>query len=386
MTPIHTVDARSEEASLRGLLAKLGEEAGEFRFRVAPNPCVGAAILSEGKVIARGFHERWGMPHAEIQALAAADKTGIPRDRWDILVITLEPCSSDGKTGPCVDAILAAGVKRVVVGCLDPDPRHRGRGIELLEEAGVEAQVLRNSAPLEEVAPHFLRWNEVERRRRPRPWTLAKWAQTRTGQLTPPPDVGDGRWISGPEALSEVQVMRGRVDAIVTGVGTVLADDPRLTVRPPGERAKPPLRVVLDSELRTREDARLFQPPGEEEAGGQVHILCRAGAAPQRHRALQSAGAEVHSLRPNSRGHVSLRGVQEWLWEKGVRRVLLEAGPTLLEAYFGAGFVDQVAVYTGNVNGGRGASMAHVLKPERLLQQAHREAGADGILEAFYKP
>lgn len=374
-----------DEADLRSLLGELGREARAFRFRAAPNPCVGAAVLAGEQVVGRGFHEGWGGAHAEVQALRAAAQSGTPPEEWDALVVTLEPCSSRGKTEPCTRAILESGIPRVVVGALDPDPRHRGRGLELLVEAGVEVEVLRHSAPLEEVTPHFLRWTHPDRLRRPRPWTLAKWAQTRTGQLTPPADVGDGRWISGPTSLSEVQVMRGRVDAIVTGVGTVLADDPRLTVRSPGDRNAPPMRVVLDTTLRTPPDARLFAAPGEDEAGGSVHVLCRAGAPAKRHRDLEAAGAEIHPLRPGDTGHLSLRAAQEWAWDRGIRRQLLEAGPTLLEAFFERGFIDQLSVYTGNVNGGRGPSLAERLAPHNLEDPAHRESGEDAILEAFVR-
>ena len=384
MSPINTLDTL-DEASLRSLLAELGEEARKFRFRVAPNPCVGAALVSGERVVARGFHERFGGRHAEMQALAGARALGDPAGRFDTLICTLEPCSTQGKTAACTAALLEAGVRRVVVGALDPDPRHRGKGLELMMEMGVEVDVLATGSPLEVVSPHFLRWNAVERVRRPRPWTLAKWAQTRTGQLSPPLDVGEGRWISGPESLAEVQELRGNVDAILTGLGTVLADDPRLTVRPPGDRTSPPLRIVLDSELRISPNARLFAEPADDEAGGDVWILCRAGAPAKRHRELEAAGAHVVSLRPSGEGQVLLRGALEHLWGLGVQRLLVEAGTTLLTGLFEAGFIDQVTVYTGSVNGGRGDSMAERLRPEHLLEPAHREVGEDGVVEAFYK-
>ena len=193
--------AALDESRLRSLLDELAREANTHRFRVAPNPCVGAALLAGRKVVAKGFHERWGGPHAEIQAMAAARAAG---EKFDTLVCTLEPCSTHGKTPPCTGALLEAGVRRVVVGALDPNPGHRGKGLELLSQMGVEVELISGGSPLEVVAPHFLRWAAVERQRRPRPWVLAKWAQTRTGQLSPPKDVGDGRWISGSESRAEV--------------------------------------------------------------------------------------------------------------------------------------------------------------------------------------
>lgn len=374
------------ETYLRELLTELGEAARRHRFEVAPNPAVGAAVLSQGQVLARGYHEFWGGPHAEVNAFEAAARSGAPASSWDTLVVTLEPCSSAGKTPACVEAIRGTGVRRVVVGALDPDPRHRGAGLNLLREAGVEVELVPNAAPLERVAPHFLRWVDVDRVRRPRPWTIAKWAQTRSGQLSPPTNIGAGRWISGPDSLREVHVLRGRVDAIVTGVTTVLADDPRFSVRPPGDPTRPPLRVILDSYLRTPPNGRLFEQPGAGEGAGPIHVLCQGGANAARHVAITEAGAEVMGLHANEEDHVALRDVQEWLWNRGVRRVLLEAGPQLLSRYFGAGFVDQIRVYTGNVFGGRGESLAPWLATAKLEERADREVGPDSVFEAFLPP
>jgi diaminohydroxyphosphoribosylaminopyrimidine deaminase/5-amino-6-(5-phosphoribosylamino)uracil reductase len=256
----------------------------------------------------------------------------------------------------------------------------------MLQEQGIKVELWEGLAPLAAVAPHFLAWNAQERLRRPRPWTIAKWAQTRTGQLVPPQGVGGGRWISGPEALQEVQVLRGRVDAIVTGVGTVLVDDPRLTVRPPGDPSRPPLRIVLDSRLRTPPDARILRPPAAGEAGGPVHVLCVAGTDPIRHRALLDAGAEVHELHVATDDGVNLRDVQAFLWDRGVRRALLEAGPRLLSHYLSAQFVDQMRVYTGAVNGGQGPSMGEWLQRLKLEGRLDREWGTDAVLEAFVAP
>lgn len=381
----HGIARTASESELRKLLLELGRAATRFRFEVAPNPCVGAAVLSDGEVLARGFHEVWGEAHAEVQALDEAERTGVPRERWDTLVVTLEPCASHGKTPPCIDRILASGIPRVVVGALDPDPRHQGAGLRLLQAAGVEVALLEGAAPLARVAPHFLAWLDNERVRRPRPWTIAKWAQTRTGQLVPPQGVGGGRWISGPESLREVQILRGRVDAIVTGIGTVLADDPRFTVRPPGNLGRPPRRVVLDSHLRTPPGATLLKPPGAGEAGGPVDILCIGGTAPERRRALEAAGARVHAFHVATDDGVNLRDVESWLWEQGLRRVLLEAGPRLLTHVLKSGFVDQVRVYTGVVNGGQGPSMGEWLGKLKFHERIDREWGTDAVLEGFLR-
>lgn len=374
------------ETEIASLFRELARDARAFRFEVAPNPCVGAAVLARGRVIARGFHEVWGGPHAEVNALRAAALTDVPPDEWDTLVCTLEPCSSTGKTPPCVELLRASPIPRILVGELDPDRRHQGSGLRLLQESGKKVELWEGFAPLKDLAPQFLAWNEVDRLRRPRPWTIAKWAQTRTGQLVPPQGVGGGRWISGPEALREVQTLRGRVDAIVTGVGTILDDDPRFTVRPPGDLSKPPLRVVLDSRLRTPPTATILRPPGPNEAGGPVHVLCVAGTDPIRHGALMGAGAHVHELHVATDDGVDLRDVQTWLWERGLRRVLVEAGPRLLTHFLQAGFVDQVRIYTGAVNGGTGPSMAEWLQKLNFEQRIDRELAVDAVLEAFVVP
>ncbi len=382
-TMIRASAAILEERELATLLRELGLAAGEFRFEVAPNPCVGAAVIANGAVIARGFHQVWGGPHAEVRALEAAQASGVPASQWSTLVVTLEPCSSQGKTPPCVDAIRASGIRHVVIGSLDPDPRHRGAAIHALREAGIDVQLVEHASPLSTVAPHFLTWTDSDRLRRPVPWTIAKWAQTRTGQLMPPLEVGGGRWISGPESLREVQLLRGRVDAIVSGVGTVLADNPRFTVRPPGDPSRPPHRVILDSWLRTPTDAALFLPAGPGEGAGPVHVLCMGGADPTRHRALLDAGAQVHAFHVATDDGVSLRDAQNWMWDLGIRRVLLEAGPRLLTHYLQSGFVDQVRVYSATVNGGRGPSMAAELANLRLKGRLDREWGDDAVLEGF---
>ena len=384
-TMIRSIAESLDEVRLTRLLEELGAAARAFRFEVAPNPCVGCALLAGGEVVARGYHEVYGERHAEIQALDTALQSTSTHGAPDTLVVTLEPCSSHGKTPPCVDRIIASGIRHVVVGALDPDRRHRGEGLRILREAGLDVVLLDGASPLAKIAPHFLAWTDPDRMRRARPWTIAKWAQTRTGQLAPPLEVGGGRWISAPEALREVQTLRGRVDAIVTGVGTVLSDNPRLTVREPGDWNRPPLRIVLDSRLRTPPDANLFRAPGEHEGAGAVHILCVGGADATRHGALVAAGASVHELHVATDDGVSLRDAQAWMWERGLRRVMVEAGPRLLSHYLESGFVDQVRIYTGAVNGGRGPSMADWLTRLKLSERIDRERGTDAVIDAFLR-
>lgn len=382
MATTHQGLTEADLASLGTLLGDLGRAARERRFEVAPNPCVGAAVLAGGREVARGFHERWGGGHAEARALAAAAESDVPAERWDTMVVTLEPCSSRGKTPSCVEAIGATGIRRLVVGAVDPDVRHRGADLKLLEQAGVEVIVLEGAAPLEEICPQFLAWAGPDRLRRPHPWTIAKWAQTRSGHLVPPANADDNRWISCTASRDEVLELRGSVDAVVSGVGTVLMDDPRFTVRPPGDTQMRPLRVVLDSYLRTPPDyALLAQELGP--GVGPVHILCQGGADVGRWHALEAAGAVVTGLPAGETDHVSLLDVQAWLWEQGARRVLLEAGPTLLSRYLKRDLVDQVRIYTGEAIGGEGVTMAAWMSSARFAERLDRECDCDSVLEAF---
>ncbi|MBJ21591.1 MAG: riboflavin biosynthesis protein RibD [Deltaproteobacteria bacterium] len=382
MTVIQRQTNALEPTVIGPLLEELRKECQEHRFSVAPNPCVGAAIISGDRVVARGFHERWGSAHAEVNAMNAARAAGVDEAEWDAIIVTLEPCSSEGKTPPCLQAILDAGIPRVGIGAVDPDPRHSGAAVSLMEEAGLEVCVFQEPDTFEEENAAFCGWVSPDRVRAARPWTIAKWAQTRTGQLSPPEDVGEGRWISGPESLAEVQVLRGEVDAILTGVGTLKSDDPRLSLRSPGT-GEAPLRVVLDSYLRTPTDAALFRAPGTEESVGEVVILTLAGADGPRWRALEESGARVVGLRGDEEDRVSLVEVHLWLWEQGLRRVLLEAGPRLLESHFERDLIDQVRVYTGDVFGGEGVSLGHTLAGLSLAARLDRESGQDAVLEGF---
>jgi len=368
----------AEERLHEALFEELVTWAAGCRFDVAPEPCEAAAVVAAGGVVARARREFYGGAQPWLAALAGGAG-------GDTLVTTLEPrVDADGALLGA-DLLAASAIRQVVVGSLEPDLRQRGRGVAALRALGLTVDVAEWGAPLHRVAPHYLNWRSVERARRPRPWTIAKWAQTRSGQLTPPEDVGDGRWISCTSSQDEVQVLRGRVDAVVTGIGTGLADDPRLSVRPPGEVERAPLRVVLDSKLRTPPESRLLAqtPDDMSEAAGAVCILGVAGAPASRFRALVERGAEVHLLPPDWHGRLSLEQASRWLWERGLRRILVEAGPRILSAFLKAGAVDQVRIYTGDVMGGRGSRVEGVPSESTMSGVLHRECGDDAVLEGF---
>jgi diaminohydroxyphosphoribosylaminopyrimidine deaminase/5-amino-6-(5-phosphoribosylamino)uracil reductase len=263
-------------------MAQAIQLAAKADFWTSPNPMVGAILVtSDGAVAGEGFHRRAGAPHAEVVALEAAG----PAARGGTLYVSLEPCSHLGRTPPCVDAIVAAGVRRVVVAMEDPDRRVAGGGLRTLRDAGLDVKV----GPLEEEAR---RLNEfyVKHRTTGRPFVSAKFAASLDGKIAT--RTGDSKWITGEEARAHAHVLRHRHDAILVGVGTVLQDDPELSARFPG--ARQPLRVVLDSRGRTPADARLRAGPHLVDDGRDLPALLDRLGRMDVLSLLVEGGARVH--------------------------------------------------------------------------------------------
>jgi diaminohydroxyphosphoribosylaminopyrimidine deaminase/5-amino-6-(5-phosphoribosylamino)uracil reductase len=283
----------------------------------SPNPAVGCVILdAAGAVVGEGFTAYAGGPHAEVRALVAAGE----RARGGTAVITMEPCDHIGRTGPCTQALIRAGVVRVVAGVVDPNPVAAG-GAATLRSHGVEVELGLREA---EVQAGNLAWLTATRRAAagdPRPFVIWKFASTMDGRSAALD--GTSQWISSPDARADVQQLRSTVDAIIVGVGTVLADDPHLTYRTDSGVVanRQPIRVVVDSFDRTPRDARV-----------------RDGAA-------RTWVATVKELGAGADGRVDLRALGPALYERGCRRVLLEGGPTLAGAYLREGLVDEVVGY-----------------------------------------
>lgn len=297
---------------------------------VEPNPMVGCVLVRDGHVIGGGFHRRFGGPHAEVNAL----RSSAVNPRGATAYITLEPCAHTGKTPPCTDALIRAGVGRVVVAMRDPNPLVAGRGLRQLRTAGIEVTVgvLRNEAA-RLLAP-FTTWI-VQRR----PYVIAKWAQGLDGCLVPRP--GASKWISGEGSRGEVHRLRARVDAILVGVGTVLADDPSLTAR--GVRARRvALRVVLDGRLRIPLNSRLVRTART--APVLVYTSTTSGER-QAARELRKRGVEVIGV-PDARHLPRLDAVLRDLAARGVTNLLVEGGPTILSAFFAGHRVDEAWVFT----------------------------------------
>lgn len=307
-------------------LAELG------RYTTAPNPVVGCVIVHDGVVVGRGFHEYAGGPHAEIVALAQAGD----RARGATIYVTLEPCCHTGRTGPCTQVLLDKGVARVVVAMEDPNPRVSGSGIRQLREAGVDVEVGLMSDAALALNPGF-----VARMRRGRPFIRVKTAASLDGGTAL--ETGASKWITGPDARQDVQWLRARSQAVVTGIGTVCSDDPQLTVRDEnilnqiGPRFRPPVRVVIDTRLRLEPTARLFESPGE------VIVFCGM-ASSARVRALNKAGATVITC-PDIAQQVDLDAVLKNLAAREINEVLVEAGAKLTGSFLSAARVDELIVY-----------------------------------------
>lgn len=299
----------------------------------SPNPTVGAVVVRGGRKLGEGFHRYDRRDHAEIVALRRAG----PRARGATLYVTLEPCCRAGRTGPCTAAILAAGVRRVVAAMRDPNPAVNGRGLARLRRAGVRVETGVGEAEARRLNEAFAKWSRTGR-----PLVTLKAAISWDWRIAPPPSRRRARrpqWLSSAESRAEVQRMRHAADAILTGIGTVLADDPLLTDRTGLPRRRPLLRVVLDSRLRLPLRSRLART-----AQGDVLVLTRANPDSPKARALARAGVEVVRLRGRRR-RVDLGAALAELGRRGILSVMMEAGARVNAAALTAGVVDKLALF-----------------------------------------
>lgn len=290
-----------------------------------PNPRVGCVLVRDGRIVGEGWHRRAGEPHAEAYALEMAGALA----RGATAYINLEPCCHHGRTPPCTGALLAAGVRRVVVAMTDPDPRVAGRGIAELREAGVEVD-----CGLLEADARALNAGFVMRTERRRPWIRGKLAMSLDGRTALAS--GASQWLTDTPARRDVQQLRASSSAVLTGIGTVLADDPALNVRLP-DTERQPLRVILDPDLDTPPGARTLTLPGA------VLILTGCSDA-ERRRVLERTGAEVVHL-PVAPGGLDLAAVMDELARREINEVHTECGPTLTGALLCAGLLDELVLY-----------------------------------------
>ncbi len=332
--------------------------------RTSPNPMVGAVVVKDGAVVGEGFHHRAGEAHGEILALDRAGEAA----RGATLYLTLEPCSHQGRTPPCVDRVIASGVTRVVAAMRDPDPRVDGRGFRALRAAGIAADV-----GVLEAEARRLNEGSISRVEKGRPFVVLKLAMTVDGRVAVP----GRRYLSGKVALKEVHRMRDRADAVMIGVGTVLADDPELTVRE--VKGRDPLRVVLDADARTPATAKVLR------AGDpQRTILFVARDAEQRRvKPLRDAGVLLATLPRSEADGLDVEAGLRWLAEHGVNSVLSEGGPRVAASLLRAKLVDRLALIVSPIAGGDGPHAIEGLPaPVDLRGMRARRLGNDLLLEA----
>jgi diaminohydroxyphosphoribosylaminopyrimidine deaminase / 5-amino-6-(5-phosphoribosylamino)uracil reductase len=308
-TADHAHMARALQLAARGLCT------------TSPNPRVGCVVVKDGLVIGEGWHERAGTPHAEIHAL----KTAGDAARGATVYVTLEPCSHHGRTPPCAEALVNAGVARVVAAMTDPNPLVAGGGIAMLTLAGIQAEIGLLESEARALNPGF-----ISRMTRQRPWVRLKTASTLDGKTALAN--GTSQWITGETARADVQHLRARACAILTGSGTVLADNPRMNVRD-FDIGRQPLRVIVDSALRTPADAAILP----------ALVACHH-AEPETRAALEAADAEVIEL-PGADGRVDLAALLTLLAQRGVNELHVEAGAALNGALLKAGLVDEWVAY-----------------------------------------
>lgn len=302
------------------LLARKGEG------KTSPNPLVGAVLVKEGRLIGEGFHEKRGEAHAERNALASC----VEDSRGATLYVTLEPCCHHGRTPPCTEAIIEAGVSRVVVGSIDPNPKVAGKGIKQMQEAGIQVETGIQGAACEALNPIFFHYV-----REGKPYVAVKYAMTADGKIAT--RTGASQWITGEEARIHVHSLRNRYRAIMVGSETVLRDDPLLTCRIPGGRD--PIRVICDRRLRIPLNSRICQTAGETET-----IVASSCPDPGKKRALEEKGIIVLDL-PTVEGRLDLQSLMTELSGREIDGVLVEGGSRLLASVLEENLAQKVYCY-----------------------------------------
>jgi diaminohydroxyphosphoribosylaminopyrimidine deaminase/5-amino-6-(5-phosphoribosylamino)uracil reductase len=355
-------------------LARAIELAQQGRGRVNPNPLVGAVVVRDGEVLGEGYHADYGGPHAEREALAVAgDATGAT------LYVSLEPCCHHGKTPPCTDAVVEAGIARVVVASDDPTEKASGRGLGILRDEGIEVVMADG-----ELAARARLLNQAFRKhaRTGRPWTLFKSAMTLDGKVAT--RTGDSKWISGEDSRRMGHHWRAECDAVAVGIGTALADDPLLTARIDGV-TRQPRRIVFDSEARLPLDSQLVAGANELP----LTVVVSRAAPRTATDSLEAAGAQV-IVATGANEPDRVRSALDQLGADGVTSILLEGGPRLAGAFFDAGEVDELRLFLASmVVGGssardplEGEGVEKIADATRALQMDVERVGDDVLIRA----
>jgi diaminohydroxyphosphoribosylaminopyrimidine deaminase/5-amino-6-(5-phosphoribosylamino)uracil reductase len=349
--------------------------AQKARHQTSPNPMVGAVLVRDGEVVGEGYHKRAGGSHAEIAALMQAGESA----RGSTLYVTLEPCAHQGRTGPCADALLAAGVTQVVAALPDPDPRVSGEGLARLRAGGVDVEVGDGAAEAEAVNPRWL-----QSRREGRPFVALKYAATLDGKIAS--TGGDSRWVTGEAARRQTHRLRQAYDAVAVGAGTVIADDPQLTARGAGGRpfGRQPLRVVVDGKLRVSPGARIF----DADLPGRAVVAATENAVSTRGQQFEARGIEVLALPGTDR--IEIGALLERLAGEGVHSLLVEGGGDLAWSFLASGTVDRAyAFFAPRLLGGGtapspvdGAGFPSLAAATQMRFVNTRALGDDVLLEA----
>jgi len=338
-----------------------------------PNPIVGAVLVKNDRVVGEGFHSYDKRDHAEIVALKQAGKNA----RSATLYVTLEPCCTTGRTGPCTKAIIAAGIKRVVAAMKDPNPTVAGRGFAALKRAGVAVEVGLCEESAQELNEDFAWWIRMER-----PFVALKTALTLDGQIAS--RAGSTTWITSEPSREAVQRIRHAADALLTGIGTVLADDPRMSDRIGEPRRRRLLRAIVDSRLRMPLRSKLVKY-----ARGDLVVFTTQSPDSHKARALQRAGVEVVRL-PSKRGHVDLHAVIRELGKREILNLVIEAGAELNGAALKSGIVDKMILfYAPKVMGTGGVPMARIsskwfAKSPALRNLKLHACGPDFVVQGYF--
>ena len=291
-----------------------------------PNPFVGAVIVKDGKIIGQGFHEKYGCPHAERNAIGSLSESA----EGAVLYVTLEPCCHYGKTPPCTDVIIEKGISKVVIGSRDPNPKVAGKGAEILRKAGVDVYEDFMKEECDRLNPVFFYYITAHM-----PYVVMKYAMTADGKTAT--KTGASKWITGDAAREEVQHMRGRYTGIMAGIGTVLSDDPILDSRINGLRS--PVRIICDSRLRIPEDSKICRT-----AHKQRTIIACAENESEKSIRLKASGVEILEC-PGEGGHIDLRVLMGKLADMKINSILLEGGGTLNESVLRAGLVNEIKMF-----------------------------------------
>lgn len=327
--------------------------------RTWPNPAVGTIVVKDERVLGRGATAPGGRPHAETIALAQArERYGDEALRGATAYVSLEPCAHHGRTPPCVDALIEAGIRHVVCPMIDPDPRVSGRGVEALRAAGVDVRLGVLPGAAEQVNVGF-----ISRLQRGRPHVLLKLAATLDGRIATP--TGESRWITGPAARRRVHLMRASHDAVLIGAGTARSDDPMLDVRDLGLAGRAPVRVLADGALSVPLTGRLVRTAHDQP----LWVLHREGADSERRAALADLGAVPIEVGTDSNSALSMPAAMTLLAERGITRLLCEGGGRLAASLLAEGLVDQIALFTaGKAAGGDGVPAVQSIGLERLSE------------------